>query len=85
MTDTSSTNAAHAGNIDLAGDLTVHRLGCGAMRITGDGIRGEPALGASWPAAPGDTGEIPGCDARHRRWILQVADYSNKPEGGQHD
>jgi hypothetical protein len=49
------------------------------MRITGDGIRGEPALGASWPAAPGDTGEIPGCDARHRRWILQVADYSNKP------
>lgn len=27
----------------LGGDLTVHRLGFGAMRITGDGIWGEPA------------------------------------------
>jgi aryl-alcohol dehydrogenase-like predicted oxidoreductase len=43
MTDTSPTNAAHAGTLDLAGDLTVHRLGYGAMRITGDGIWGEPA------------------------------------------
>ena len=42
MTDMSSTNAAHAGDLDLAGDLTVHRLGYGAMRITGDGIWGEP-------------------------------------------
>ena len=43
MTDMSSTNAAQAGTLDLAGDLTVHRLGYGAMRITGDGIWGEPA------------------------------------------
>ena len=28
--------------MDLGGDLTVHRLGFGAMRITGDGIWGEP-------------------------------------------
>jgi pyridoxine 4-dehydrogenase len=28
--------------IDLGGDLTVNRLGFGAMRITGDGIWGEP-------------------------------------------
>jgi pyridoxine 4-dehydrogenase len=42
MTDSSPTNAANAGTLDLAGDLTVHRLGYGAMRITGDGIRGEP-------------------------------------------
>ena len=42
MTDTSPTNAADAGILDLAGDLTVHRLGFGAMRITGDGIWGEP-------------------------------------------
>ncbi|MBM2622727.1 aldo/keto reductase [Actinoplanes sp. LDG1-06] len=28
--------------IDLGGDLTVNRLGYGAMRITGDGIWGEP-------------------------------------------
>jgi len=42
MTDTSPTNAANAGILDLAGDLTVHRLGYGAMRITGEGIWGEP-------------------------------------------
>jgi pyridoxine 4-dehydrogenase len=42
MTDTSPTNAAAAGTLDLGGDLTVHRLGFGAMRITGDGIWGEP-------------------------------------------
>jgi aryl-alcohol dehydrogenase-like predicted oxidoreductase len=37
------TSAAAAGTIDLGGDLTVNRLGFGAMRITGDGIWGEPA------------------------------------------
>jgi pyridoxine 4-dehydrogenase len=36
-------NAATAGTIDLGGDLTVNRLGFGAMRITGPGIWGEPA------------------------------------------
>src|SRR5450631_1731973 len=35
-------SAAAAGSIQL-GDLTVHRLGYGAMRITGKGIWGEPA------------------------------------------
>ena len=35
-------NAAAAGTIDIGGDLTVNRLGFGAMRITGDGIWGEP-------------------------------------------
>ena len=29
MTDMSSTNATRAGDLDLAGDLTVHRLGYG--------------------------------------------------------
>ena len=43
MTDTPPPNAAHAGTLDLGGDLTVHRLGYGAMRITGDGIWGQPA------------------------------------------
>jgi pyridoxine 4-dehydrogenase len=38
----STPNAAAAGTIDLGGDLTVNRLGYGAMRITGDGIWGEP-------------------------------------------
>src|SRR6201985_2850426 len=34
--------AAAAGSITLGGDLTVHRLGYGAMRITGKGIGGPP-------------------------------------------
>jgi pyridoxine 4-dehydrogenase len=34
--------AAAAGTIDIGGDLTVNRLGFGAMRITGSGILGEP-------------------------------------------
>ena len=39
---TGTPNAAEAGTIDVGGDLTVNRLGYGAMRITGDGIWGEP-------------------------------------------
>jgi pyridoxine 4-dehydrogenase len=35
-------SAAAAGEFMLGGDLTVRRLGFGAMRITGDGIWGEP-------------------------------------------
>ncbi|WP_433085605.1 aldo/keto reductase [Dactylosporangium sp. CA-052675] len=35
-------SAANAGTIDVGGDLTVNRLGFGAMRITGDGIWGPP-------------------------------------------
>ena len=34
--------AADAGKIDVGGDLTVNRLGFGAMRITGPGIWGDP-------------------------------------------
>jgi pyridoxine 4-dehydrogenase len=37
-----SANAAAAGTIEIGGDLVVHRLGYGAMRITGDGVWGEP-------------------------------------------
>ncbi|HKA05395.1 MAG TPA: aldo/keto reductase [Acidimicrobiales bacterium] len=36
-------SAADAGTIDIGGDLTVNRLGFGAMRLTGPGIWGEPA------------------------------------------
>jgi pyridoxine 4-dehydrogenase len=35
--------AAAAGKLDIGGDLTVNRLGFGAMRVTGQGIWGEPA------------------------------------------
>jgi aryl-alcohol dehydrogenase-like predicted oxidoreductase len=34
--------AAAAGTIDVGGDLTVNRMGFGAMRITGQGIWGDP-------------------------------------------
>jgi pyridoxine 4-dehydrogenase len=39
----SPVTAANAGTIDVGGDLTVNRLGFGAMRITGPGIWGSPA------------------------------------------
>lgn len=35
------TNAAEAGTFMLGGDLAVHRLGFGAMRMTGEGIWGD--------------------------------------------
>ena len=42
MAERTPANAAAAGTIDVGGDLTVNRLGFGAMRITGDGIWGDP-------------------------------------------
>lgn len=36
-------NAAKSGTFKVGGDIPVHRLGFGAMRITGDGIFGDPA------------------------------------------
>ena len=35
-------NAAQAGEFTFGSDITVHRLGFGAMRLTGRGIWGEP-------------------------------------------
>jgi aryl-alcohol dehydrogenase-like predicted oxidoreductase len=43
MTDTRHEPlAAASGTFDIGGELTVHRLGFGAMRLTGRGIWGEP-------------------------------------------
>lgn len=42
MADQPRVNAADAGTFDIGGDLTVNRLGFGAMRVTGDGIWGDP-------------------------------------------
>jgi pyridoxine 4-dehydrogenase len=42
MPATTGATAADAGTVDLGGDLTVNRLGFGAMRITGRGIWGDP-------------------------------------------
>lgn len=39
---TTHVTAAASGTFALGGDLHIHRLGYGAMRITGDGIWGEP-------------------------------------------
>src|SRR6202035_4520765 len=35
-------SASFAGNVSLGGELSVHRLGFGAMRLTGEGIWGPP-------------------------------------------
>jgi pyridoxine 4-dehydrogenase len=42
MSEVQTVSAAAAGTITLGGDLTVNRLGYGAMRITGKGIWGPP-------------------------------------------
>ena len=42
MPPTNGATAADAGTVDVGGDLTVNRLGFGAMRITGRGIWGDP-------------------------------------------
>jgi len=41
-TKTGKLSAAASGEFKIGGDLPVHRLGFGAMRITGDGVWGEP-------------------------------------------
>jgi pyridoxine 4-dehydrogenase len=43
MSETQAISAANAGTCTIGGDLTVNRLGYGAMRITGPGIWGQPA------------------------------------------
>jgi pyridoxine 4-dehydrogenase len=43
MNKVQSLSAAAAGTFTIGGDLTVNRLGYGAMRITGPGIWGPPA------------------------------------------
>jgi pyridoxine 4-dehydrogenase len=42
MTTSTAANAKASGTFVIGGDLTVNRMGYGAMRITGDGIWGEP-------------------------------------------
>ena len=42
MSEKNTSRSADSGTIDLGGELTVNRLGFGAMRLTGDGIWGPP-------------------------------------------
>ena len=42
MATLTAVSAKASGTLAIGGDLTVNRLGYGAMRITGDGIWGEP-------------------------------------------
>ena len=42
MREKNTSRSADSGTIDLGGELTVNRLGFGAMRLTGDGIWGPP-------------------------------------------
>jgi aryl-alcohol dehydrogenase-like predicted oxidoreductase len=41
--DMADADAARSGKFLLGGELAIHRLGYGAMRVTGSGIWGEPA------------------------------------------
>jgi pyridoxine 4-dehydrogenase len=41
-TPNATPNAKSSGTFSIGGDLTIHRLGFGAMRITGGGVWGEP-------------------------------------------
>ena len=41
------TSATAAGQLELGGDITINRLGFGAMRLTGPGIWGDPVDGRS--------------------------------------
>jgi len=43
LSTTDTQPIAASGTFDIGGDLPVHRLGFGAMRITGEGVWGEPA------------------------------------------
>src|ERR1700722_14341996 len=43
MSNEKKLSASAAGTFTIGGDLTVNRLGYGAMRITGPGIWGPPA------------------------------------------
>jgi aryl-alcohol dehydrogenase-like predicted oxidoreductase len=43
MSEPTPVTASAAGTVDIGGDLTVSRLGFGAMRLTGRAIWGEPA------------------------------------------
>lgn len=40
--NTTNVSASSAGSLSLGGELSVHRLGFGAMRLTGEGIWGPP-------------------------------------------
>src|SRR5712675_1530197 len=42
MVNTKKISASAAGNISLGGEISVNRLGFGAMRLTGEGIWGPP-------------------------------------------
>ena len=43
MTTTTTPTASAAGQFTIAGELPVNRMGFGAMRLTGQGVWGEPA------------------------------------------
>src|SRR5712692_1286442 len=42
MENLATLSAASSGTVSLGGELTINRLGFGAMRLTGDGIWGPP-------------------------------------------
>jgi hypothetical protein len=61
--------AAAAGKIDVGGDLTVNRLGFGAMRITGSGI--AESIGTLLER---DGTTLPGVLCDESRWLAASGD-----------
>ena len=64
--------ATQSGKVTIGGDLTVNRLGFGAMRITGRGIWGDPAI----------TGKPVGNDILKRKKSLPLLQALNHPVVG---
>src|ERR1700749_2281536 len=62
-----SVSASASGQFKIGGDITVNRLGYGAMRITGKGIWGEPA---NRPAALATLKRLPELDVN----LIDTAD-----------
>src|SRR5947209_7206465 len=79
----SKPTAEAAGVIDVGGDLTVNRMGFGAMRVTGNGIWGEPPDRERAKAAI-RRAEGRGEDPSHR-WLKRVRGPAAAGAGGGAD
>ena len=71
--------AASAGQFTIGGDITVNRLGFGAMRLTGKGIWGEPADPRGRDAHPPPRAGARHQLHRHRRQLRAVRQRGPDP------
>ena len=80
MEATAGSELALGGELHLGRELTVRRLGFGAMRITGPGVWGEPTDPVEAVAVLSETGEEADhrlvLDSRHSRKAVCRESYS---------